>query len=159
MQQCARKKECRGERHTNTRAGGEDVRLLHALWLNMPTGEIVLQYSNEAFLGVVTVLGTGYAREQSEQSQVVVDRRQRGCEWDRSGENAKGDTCPNRRSGWDMKSVMRSSMLRGSRTNVGNVTLCRSMPTLFGRGEVRGGECTWVAARESRGVPELRDER
>ena len=66
---------------------------------------------------------------------------------------------PKRRSGWDMKSVMRSSMLRGSRTNVGNVTLCRSMPTLFGRGEVRGGEWTWVAARESRGVPELRDER
>ena len=29
-----------------------------------------------------------------------------------------------------MKSVMRSSMLRGSSTNVGNVTLCRSMPTL-----------------------------
>ena len=34
------------------------------------------------------------------------------------------------RSGWDMKSVIRSSMLRGSSTNVGNVTLERSMPTL-----------------------------
>ena len=29
-----------------------------------------------------------------------------------------------------MKSVMRSSMLRGSRTKVGKVTLDRSMPTL-----------------------------
>lgn len=34
------------------------------------------------------------------------------------------------RSGWDMKSVMRSSILRGSRTNVGKVTFERSMPTL-----------------------------
>ena len=78
------------------------------------------------------------------------------------GEDERGhgeETCPKSRSGWDMKSVMRSSMLRGSRTNVGNVTLCRSMPTLFGGGEVRGDEWTWVAARESRGVPELRDER
>lgn len=34
------------------------------------------------------------------------------------------------RSGWDMKSVIRSSMLLGSRTNVGNVTFERSIPTL-----------------------------
>lgn len=34
------------------------------------------------------------------------------------------------RSGCDMKSVMRSSILRGSRTKVGNVTFERSMPTL-----------------------------
>lgn len=49
------------------------------------------------------------------------------------GEDERGhgeETCPKSRSGWDMKSVMRSSMLRGSSTNVGNVTLCRSMPTL-----------------------------
>ena len=48
---------------------------------------------------------------------------------------------PKRRSGWDMKSVMRSSMLRGSRTNVGNVTLCRSIPTLahhISRGRTTG---------------------
>ena len=37
---------------------------------------------------------------------------------------------PKIRSGWDMKSVIRSSMLRGSRTNVGKVTFERSMPTL-----------------------------
>lgn len=41
-------------------------------------------------------------------------------------------TCPKMRSGCDMKSVMRSSMLRGSRTKVGKVTLDRSMPTLGG---------------------------
>ena len=39
-------------------------------------------------------------------------------------------THPNMRSGCAMKSVMRSSMLLGSRTKVGNVTLWRSMPTL-----------------------------
>jgi hypothetical protein len=33
-------------------------------------------------------------------------------------------------SGWDMKSVMRSSMLLGSRTKVGKVTLDSSIPTL-----------------------------
>ena len=36
-----------------------------------------------------------------------------------------------------MKSVMRSSMRRGSSTNVGNVTFERSIPTL--RGGVSGG--------------------
>jgi hypothetical protein len=39
------------------------------------------------------------------------------------------------RSGWAIKSVMRSSMLLGSRTNVGKVTLERSMPTLEFRHE------------------------
>lgn len=32
-------------------------------------------------------------------------------------------THPKIKSGWDMKSVMRSSILLGSRTNVGKVTL------------------------------------
>lgn len=40
------------------------------------------------------------------------------------------DAYPKMRSGWAMKSVMRSSMDRGSSTKVGNVTLERSMPTL-----------------------------
>ena len=42
----------------------------------------------------------------------------------------RGNTCPKMSSGWDMKSVMRSSMLRGSSTKVGKVTLERSIPTL-----------------------------
>ena len=37
---------------------------------------------------------------------------------------------PKIRSGWAMKSVMRSNMLRGSSTKVGKVTLERSIPTL-----------------------------
>jgi hypothetical protein len=37
---------------------------------------------------------------------------------------------PKIRSGCAMKSVIRSSMLRGSSTKVGNVTLDRSIPTL-----------------------------
>lgn len=40
------------------------------------------------------------------------------------------ETNPKMRSGWDMKSVMRSSMLLGSRTKVGKVTFERSIPTL-----------------------------
>ena len=58
------------------------------------------------------------------------------------GEDERGhgeETCPKSRSGWDMKSVMRSSMLRGSRTNVGKVTLWRSMPTLGREARVRVG--------------------
>jgi hypothetical protein len=38
---------------------------------------------------------------------------------------------PKMRSGWAMKSVIRSSMLRGSRTNVGKETFERSIPTLL----------------------------
>src|ERR1700761_4509494 len=41
---------------------------------------------------------------------------------------------PKTRSGWDMKSVMRSSILRGSRTHVGKVTRERSIPTLHEHG-------------------------
>lgn len=37
---------------------------------------------------------------------------------------------PKIRSGCAMKSVIRSNMLRGSRTKVGKVTLDRSIPTL-----------------------------
>lgn len=37
---------------------------------------------------------------------------------------------PKIRSGCAMKSVIRSNMLRGSSTNVGKVTLDRSIPTL-----------------------------
>ena len=40
-------------------------------------------------------------------------------------------THPKMRSGWAIKSVMRSSILLGSRTNVGRVTFERSMPTLW----------------------------
>jgi hypothetical protein len=48
-------------------------------------------------------------------------------------------THPKMRSGWAIKSVMRSSMLLGSRTNVGKVTLERSMPTLqMGAPRTRG---------------------
>jgi len=39
-------------------------------------------------------------------------------------------SAPKMRFGWDMKSVMRSSMLLGSRTKVGKVTFERSIPTL-----------------------------
>lgn len=46
-------------------------------------------------------------------------------------------THPNMRSGWAIKSVMRSSMLLGSSTNVGKVTFERSMPTLS-RSRVEG---------------------
>ena len=42
----------------------------------------------------------------------------------------KAAAYPKIRSGWAMKSVIRSSMLRGSSTNVGKVTLDRSIPTL-----------------------------
>ena len=109
-------------------------------------------------------MGTICGANEHEREETPREERESvaGLVWADLGEMGRGETSeayPKRRSGWDMKSVMRSSMLRGSRTNVGNVTLCRSMPTLFGRGEVRGGEWTWVAARESRGVPELRDER
>ncbi len=66
-----------------------------------------------------------------------------------------------------MKSVMRSSMLRGSSTNVGNVTLCRSIPTLVhcvSRGVAAGVgvamRCGWEeAAAGRRDVPQLGDER
>ena len=54
-----------------------------------------------------------------------------------------GTTHPKMRSGWAIKSVMRSSMLLGSSTNVGKVTLERSMPTLR-RGGVRHGDGQWV---------------
>jgi hypothetical protein len=50
-----------------------------------------------------------------------------------------------------MKSVMRSSMLRGSRTKVGKVTRERSIPILDGVSEGRG----WFR----RGRPELGYER
>jgi hypothetical protein len=58
----------------------------------------------------------------------------RGC---RNAANAeykrtvRGHTHPNMRSGCAIKSVMRSSILLGSRTNVGKVTFERSMPTLW----------------------------
>lgn len=42
------------------------------------------------------------------------------------------NTDPKISSGWLMKSVIRSSMLLGSRTNVGNVTFERSIPILGG---------------------------
>ena len=45
----------------------------------------------------------------------------------------KKEPCPKMRSGCDMKSVMRSNILRGSSTNVGKVTLDRSIPTLCRR--------------------------
>ena len=46
------------------------------------------------------------------------------------------------RSGCDMKSVMRSSILRGSNTNVGNVTLDRSIPTLIPKSKVKASQST-----------------
>ena len=43
---------------SHTRAENEeDVRLLHTLGLNVPTGEVVLQHADEAFFGVVARLG------------------------------------------------------------------------------------------------------
>jgi hypothetical protein len=57
-----------------------------------------------------------------------------GCRCVHAGSRAGGyrklETHPKMRSGWAMKSVMRSSILLGSRTNVGKVTFERSMPTL-----------------------------
>lgn len=47
---------------------------------------------------------------------------------------------PNIISGCDMKSVIRSSMLRGSRTKVGKVTLERSIPILRYRVQQRVGD-------------------
>ena len=41
---------------THTRAEGEDVRLLHALGLNVPAGEVVLQHADETFFWVVARL-------------------------------------------------------------------------------------------------------
>ena len=75
----------------------------------------------------------------------------RGRTWGRRS------THPKIKSGWDMKSVMRSSILRGSSTNVGNVTLWRSMPTL----EASSAPC--ISHRRphveiSAGAPELRDQ-
>jgi len=68
-----------------------------------------------------------------------------------------------------MKSVMRSSMLLGSRTKVGNVTFERSMPTLWREWvgptggeeeeEVREGSSGSVAAGIGGGcAPKLRNE-
>ena len=42
--------------HGDTRAEGEDVRLLHALGLNVPAGEVVLQHADETFFWVVARL-------------------------------------------------------------------------------------------------------
>jgi len=53
-----------------------------------------------------------------------------GGDWYDMAMTNEGFTCPNMRSGCDMKSVIRSSILRGSNTKVGNVTLDRSIPTL-----------------------------
>ena len=44
---------------SHTRAGGADVRLLHALGLDVPAGEVVLEDADEAFFGVVAVLRAG----------------------------------------------------------------------------------------------------
>lgn len=41
---------------SHTRAGGEDVRLLHALGLDVPAGEVVLQHADETFFWVVAQL-------------------------------------------------------------------------------------------------------
>jgi hypothetical protein len=91
-----------------------NLRFLDSLGFNMPASEVVLKHSDKAFLRVITIVGASDCP-----CYITVDR-------------SKGDFAahPKMRSGWDMKSVMRSSMLRGSRTKVGNVTLERSMPTL-----------------------------
>lgn len=43
-------------------------RLLHALGLDMPPREVVLQHAHEALFGVVAVFGTGHAKGVRERS-------------------------------------------------------------------------------------------
>lgn len=102
----------------------------------MPAGEVVLEDSDEAFLWVVEALGAGCGTMRS-----------RRMDWKKMRFDALAH--PKMRSGCDMKSVMRSSMLLGSRTKVGKVTLERSIPTLHiieigcsetGGFEIEGGD-------------------
>jgi len=89
----------------------EDARFLDTLGFDVPACEIVLEDAKETLLRVVALFCTG------EQSETL--------------ERKGGDrTDPKRRSGKAMKSVMRSSMLLGSRTKVGKATRERSIPTL-----------------------------
>ena len=60
---------------------------------------------------------------------MTVSKRNRVDSWGR----LEAVAYPKIRSGWAMKSVIRSSMLRGSSTKVGKVTLDRSIPTLQDR--------------------------
>jgi len=77
----------------------------------VPACEIVLEDAKETLLRVVALFCTGEPSETLE----------------RKGGNK---TNPKRRSGKAMKSVMRSSILLGSRTKVGKATRERSIPTL-----------------------------
>lgn len=65
-------------------------------------------------------------------------------------------TRPKMSSGCDMKSVIRSSMLRGSSTKVGKVTLFKLMPTLTAANVAN--QCV-AAASQKQCAPELRDNR
>ena len=100
-----------GDAHTR-----QNARFLHAFGFNVPSREVVPQHCNESFfrlrkrictVGIMTV---------------------NHCDITRN--TCMHYTHPNMSSGCDIKSVIRSNMLRGSRTNVGNVTRWRSMPIL-----------------------------
>ena len=93
---------------------GQHIRFLHPFGLDMPACQVVLEHPHKALLGIVAALST-----------------LSGCIKSGVIENEDSKSYPKIRSGWDMKSVMRSSMLLGSSTNVGNVTLERSIPTLL----------------------------
>lgn len=123
------------------------ARFLYALGLDVPSGEIILEDTNEPFLGVLFLLCTvGISQSPNEHAwtqdawsvkpgvcvcrdHVHTVRERVRCNQYIYTYDWK-ETHPKTRSGCDMKSVIRSSMLRGSRTNVGKVTLDRSIPTL-----------------------------
>ena len=115
-----------------------NARFLDALGLDVPAGEVVLQDADEPLLWVVTVF---CAACQDVSATLPCHHTANGRHRDREeGERERSrETHPKMRSGWDMKSVIRSSMLRGSRTKVGKVTLWRSIPTLLWRVSRRGG--------------------
>jgi len=95
-----------------------DARFLNAFGFDVPPCQIILQHPNESLFWIVDLLRAGMGSGGDQRN------------WTNSWCGLKTGAHPKIRSGCAMKSVMRSNMLRGSSTNVGKVTLDRSIPTL-----------------------------
>lgn len=67
QKECRRRREGRRVQRfgirAHTRVEGEDVRLLHALGLDVPAGEVVLQHADETFFWVVARLRAAQSSE------------------------------------------------------------------------------------------------
>ena len=99
-----------------------DARFLNAFGLDVPPCQIILQHPNKPLFWIVDLLRAVMGRVGAVSGIGPIC----GC----GLEARQRETDPKIRSGCAIKSVMRSNMLRGSSTNVGKVTLDRSIPTL-----------------------------